>query len=295
MRTIGKTEHLPVEIFGFVPEDKSEIAQKFRNSKICPFTAKICIKQEYRTKKPPTGACVASHLGKPHIICPNRFYENDFSILWDALRLSLGHNIKAVLVPEIDLKKKGMRKKIGRLDWSGVKLGSNGEIDNFIGIEVVSNQTTGKLTDALAEFSRAGRFSKTKYNFSLNTYMQVKTFFTQCLTKGHLFDEWSKKYVWIMQDFLYEDWVTRFNLQLKKGVNNGNFIFFVCSLIFNDKEGKYQLKLKEVYSATYKQLLEAYTAPLVDYPDINQFLDKLKSKILYPSERKFPLLKKEAI
>jgi hypothetical protein len=109
--------------------------------------------------------------------------------------------------------------------------------------------------------------------------MQIKTFFTQCLAKGRIFNKWSKKYVWIMQDFLFDDWTTRFNLKLEKGTNRGNFIFMVQALFFDGKIGRYRLKQKEAYSATYEQLLEAYTAPVAEPFEIDDFLNIVKARI----------------
>lgn len=281
MRAIREKEHLPVEIFGFVPENKSKIAQTHRRSRICPFIGTSCVKEQYRTEEPPTGSCIVSHLGKPHIICPKRFYEDDFHVLWEAVDSIFGSDIEAVLIPEANLRRRERRKKIGVVDWVAVKLRSGGGIDDFIGIEVMANQTTstGGLTDALKEFDRTGQFSKTHYGYGLNTYMQIKTFFTQCLAKGRLLNRWSKKYVWIMQDVLFEDWSTRFNLRLKRGAGDENFIFKVYDLIYNVRIGRYQLNLKETYSATFEQLLAAYTAPIVEIPDMNKFLGGLRTKI----------------
>jgi hypothetical protein len=280
MKPIGKREHLPIEIFGFASEDKSKIAHGYRDRKICPFIGTQCTKELYRTTEPPTGSCTVSHLGKPHIICPQRFYEDDFCALWEAIRLAFGSGIEAVLVPEVNLRKEG-RKKFGRVDWIGIKLGSDEKIDDFIGIEVMANQTTstGELTDALKEFNKTGKFSKTHYGYGLNTYMQIKTFFTQCLAKGRIFNKWSKKYVWIMQDVLFEDWTTRFNLKLKEGTDGGNFIFMVQALSYDEKIGRYRLKQEKIYSTTYEQLLEAYAAPVVGAPRVDEFLSTVEARI----------------
>jgi len=281
MRIIGKEEHLPVEIFGFVPENRSEKAQEHRRSKKCPFIRTSCVKEQYRTEEPPTGSCMVSHLGKPHMICPKRFYEDGFRILWETVDSIFGSDVEAVLISEVSLRRREARKKIGVVDWVAVKLRSGEEIEDFIGIEVMADQTTstGKLVEALKEFDKTNRFSKTHYGYGLNTYMQVKTFFTQCLAKGRLFNRWSKKYVWIMQDVLFENWIDRFNLKLKRGVDDENFIFKIYDPVYNEKMGRYQLNLKETYSATFELLLEAYAAPMVEIPDMNEFLVALRTKI----------------
>ena len=108
-------KHIPLEIFGFIPENKSEKALEQRKSRICPFNNLECTKKLYRTDEPPNGSCTVSHLGRPCIICPTRFEENDKEIIKNAAKIVLGNNKKIELVSEDTLPM-----KFGRIDWVGI-------------------------------------------------------------------------------------------------------------------------------------------------------------------------------
>jgi hypothetical protein len=269
---LREQDHLPVEIFGFVPENRSQIEQCYTN-RTCPFVGSRCIKAPYRTNKPPNGSCTVSHLGKPHIICPKRFLEDDKGLLLAEAHHHFGEDANIVLMPEVKLEQ-----HLGQIDWVAAKLDAGSEVGDFIGMEIMANQTTstGPLTDALEEFEQTGRFSRTHYGYGLNTYMQVKTFFTQCLVKGKVFEAWSKKYVWIMQDVLFDNWMKRTKARLSKKGNGKSIVFAVYKLVFDAKASRYRLRLRERHYASYRELVEVYSR--TEIPDLHHFLRRLKQK-----------------
>ncbi|KXA91947.1 hypothetical protein AKJ63_00305 [candidate division MSBL1 archaeon SCGC-AAA259D18] len=273
MREIKDNEHLPVEIFGFIPEDKSDKAEKHRESRICPFTEEKCVKEEYRKDNPPVGSCTTSHKGKPHIICPNRFLQDENKLLKKAAKLSFDLDSRIFFVPEITLK------NMGRIDWTAIKLDSSGNLIDYVPIEIVANQTTstGKLTDAVREYEENGKFSKDYYGYGMNTYMQIKTGFTQCLQKGRVFSKWGKKYVWILQDVLFKNWTNRFKLGLEKGSEN-EIVFMDYKLKFDENKNRYCLTHLKTVSAEHKTLVQAYSEPPEKAPAKNEFASHVEKK-----------------
>lgn len=276
MHPIRKEDHIPIEIFGFVPEDKSAQALHYRKTRICPFTESLCTKKLYRTNEPPTGSCAVSHLGRASIICPNRFLEDRRQVLTHAAEVALGRDGPKAILSEV-----GLPKGFGRVDWLAVKVNQTGDILDYAPIEIQANQTTstGALTNAIKEYERTGKFSKTYYRYGLNSYMQIKTFFTQCLNKGQLFAKWNKKYLWVMQDMIYENWTQRFQLELHGGPDTGDSIFIVYEFVYDDALGRYRLKMRGISSAARAELLEAYSRPTTKLPEESSFLEAIKEKL----------------
>jgi hypothetical protein len=274
VRPISRNTHLPVEIFGYVPDDKSLAAQMIRSERRCPFVDAPCIKKPYRTSKLANGSCTVSHLGEPNVICPLRFLENGRSALLTEAAHYLGTEGKIVLIPEISL-----GRNIGRMDWIAARLGPSGNVEDFIGIEIMANQTTstGPLTDALQEFENTGEFSKSHYGYGLNTYMQVKTFFTQALVKGNIFEAWGKTLVWVMQDALFDNWMKRINLKLSSTQNGSYIAFAILSLVHDAASNRYGFTLRERRFITYGKIAEVYSNQ--DPPDIKAFVSEIEGKI----------------
>lgn len=265
--------HAPIEIFGFHPDDTRLLKQ--RESRKCPFTDQECTKRLYRTNKPPSGSCSVSHDGKDVIICPNRFLANHKEILFrTAKQILKTSNIK--LVPEVTLPR-----SFGRVDWVAVVTGSNDAVLDFVPIETHANQTTstGGLTDAIAEHELNGRLSKDTYKYGLNTYHQIKTFFTQCLIKSQLFEKWNRNYIWILDDSVYDNWRTRLALRFDEFNLKDKIFFYSYGLNFDNELKRYSLVQKAALSTNRKVLLEAYNTPSGDLPNEKEFIATLTAKM----------------
>lgn len=78
------------ELFGYAPDDNSDAARKQWKSQKCPFTENTCIKHSHPQNDGSVvvyGTCSvlnkARRTGTPEevIICPNRLYANNFTVL----------------------------------------------------------------------------------------------------------------------------------------------------------------------------------------------------------------------
>ncbi len=258
-----------------MPHDSRQAAVRQRESRECPFLGARCIKTEYRGSGDPIGTCTVSHQGLPHIICPNRFYEDDKGVIYQVSRLVLGDEHNIVLIPEVRLS------SYGRVDFVAVQTDGQRRVLNFLPVEIHSNQTTqtGALSEAVREYERYGSFSTSRINYGMNTYMVIKTFFIQCLTKGKLFAHWGTPYVWVMQDTLFFNWVGRYDLELEEGLGGEDFIFAPCHLAFDDSDGQYHLELTRVVSASHEQLLSAFALPEESAFSREKFRRQLQEKL----------------
>ncbi len=265
-------EHAPIEIFGYHPDDRRVTSQ--RAGLICPFTNEKCIKQRYRTDQPPSGSCSVSHNGDNIIICPKRFSADNNKIIYDIATLLLKTN-DITLINEV-----GLPEKFGRVDWVAISKENFGRIE-YVPIETHANQTTstGGLTDAIAEHEEKGTLSLTRYKYGLNTYHQIKTFFTQCLQKSQLFEKWNRNFVWILDDSVFRNWIDRFSLKLDPFNSDNRIFFFSYSLEFNKESTKYELVQKSVASSNRTALLEAYNRVGDDLPNEKEFIQNIIQKM----------------
>jgi hypothetical protein len=265
--------HAPIEIFGYHPDDPRVRVQ--RKSQKCPFTGMDCTKERYRTDKEPSGSCSVSHGDENVIICPKRFSANDNAIIMKLSRQRLkSKNI--TLIPEVTLPG-----AFGRVDWVAVVTANDGSIINLLPIETHANQTTstGGLTDSIMEHETKGRLLKDSYKYGLNTYHQIKTFFTQCLMKSQLFESWGRKCVWILDETVYNSWRERFHLTFD-AVNPADTIFFYAyGLDFDTTSNKYNLVQRGAFSTNRRVLLEAYTSPIEELPTEKEFISTIMRKM----------------
>lgn len=261
--------HKPSEFFGFPPENKDKIALETQKKFWCPFLNKLCTKQT-RLLKYPLGACSVWHMGEPYIICPSRFYFNEFCLI-----KHVGQEIlkteKVEIINEVKLK------GFGTLDWVAFSLNKDGnEIENFCGIEIQSDSTTqtGKIVEAIVDFFN--NKLKDKYNYGLNTYNTIKLSFTQMMNKGQVFESWDRKYVWVVQDVLFQNFSKRFDLKLKEGTDDKKSIVFQTVKMVLNKGNVFDIELDKKYSASISDLLYAYRRKSL--PDVNDFKEKVISK-----------------
>ena len=114
-----------------------------------------------------------------------------------------------------------------------------------------------------------------KYSFGMNTYNTIKLSYIQMLIKGQVMESWNKKIFWVMQDFVYDNMVNRFNLVDLDYNLVDNTHYHIYDL--ESKNGLYNLKLKEKKSTTISNLIKAFTHQPT--PSIDSFINKLEEKI----------------
>ena len=93
--------------------------------------------------------------------------------------------------------------------------------------------------------------------------------------KGQVMETWGKKAFWIMQKFVFDNMVYRFNLKHLKHNNKYNTQYHIYDL--EKIENVQKLKLIENKSTTVSNLITAFTHQPT--PDIDIFVNKLEEKI----------------
>lgn len=197
-----------VEFFGFAPRDPSATAVAARDAKTCPFVGGTCVKT--LSDGEISGACSIRASGDRTVVCcPVRLYADDYAVLHHVAELAFGSDIAlrsgpaALTAPIPDGKsiiavfgkKRGgelrlpSRARTGGyyVDWVLAKLTANGELEEFVAVEVQSIDTTGNYR-AERESYLAGQGFDGRTTAGLNWENVNKRILPQLIYKGQVLE-----------------------------------------------------------------------------------------------------------
>ena len=267
----------PLEMFGEV-YGSAESRRRFRDHNYtCPFDSKIkdgiCDKK-MRNAEPKfrTGNCSIHAKENTHIICPHRFYEDNYRILREVRDFVWG-DTPAHVHKELKLKGKGADFGFGSLDWLIIR--SDGGSD-FIGVEIQSDATnaTGGIGRAIKDLMEGKPGSG--YGVGANSSDTVKRFMTQFIFKGQLFDDWKMPYVAVIQKPLWDAMVGKFRIKHRTTTEyrGETFLFFIYDL---EQDGStYTLRRTTIESGRWIDFLFAYavdTSLLLTRGDVDRLVE----------------------
>jgi hypothetical protein len=193
-----------VEFFGYSPLDSSPSAKKSRRECLCPFLDNKCTKLLHDGSA--GGACtVRQSAGDAVICCPNRFYDENYQVLQDVATLAFGGPCQLISGDDVSRKKHNghfvvaFGKRWGKelrlpkrrgtggyfVDWILALIGRDGELSEFIAVEVQAIDTTGNYRDERASYL-AGREFKEWSSAGLNWENVSKRILPQLIYKGHV-------------------------------------------------------------------------------------------------------------
>lgn len=150
-----------VEIFGYAPDDLSNVSRSLWNLGACPFIEKACTKTNH-DQTIVYGTCSVTSPYGDCIICPNRMYENRYASLKKVASDAFGDSLEFLTYEKYiphrnDLlecvvalgQTSGKEVKLGTslsMDWVLARV-NNGELVEYVGIEVQSIDITGNYRD----------------------------------------------------------------------------------------------------------------------------------------------------
>jgi hypothetical protein len=249
----------PSEFFGFPPENNSKEAAETRKNYYCPWLRQQCIKKS-RLLEHPLGVCSVLHVGKPHVICPERIADAEI-LDWIAQKV-LGKQTGYYLLKEVSLG------RIGKLDFVVVEM-ENDSISKFFGIERVALDTTntGQIVNAVDDFFKGEM--KESYNYGINWKNVIKRTIPQIIAKGDVFEAWNAYIVWIVQDVLYDYLVKNYGLHLQDGFpEKPSTVLFIRSLSYDTKSMTYVFdpspSVKSGSFANFQQVLRPNKIPPIE-------------------------------
>lgn len=294
------------EIFGYRAEDSSEKALRNTARQVCPFLSSYCTKA-LGDKKSRTlsGVCSIRQVtpGSPDVICcPNRIYAEDYKMLRTISNEAFRDNSKlysgrlavskakvengAVAVfghgwgGELPLPKRKGRGSY-YVDWILAKLDGNGELSEFIAIEVQTIDTTGSYQDARRALIE--RHEIEKDTVGLNWENVSKRIIPQIIYKGQVLqrEELCRSGLYfVCPKPVYDRVIERLGgkEKLPQFPTQPAAIHFVAYDYMRDvpvKDGEIRpLGIIEEYCTTVYKVQEAFSA--VDLPDQNVYRDAIR-------------------
>jgi len=265
-------KHYPAEIFGYPIENISKDAQDYRIKYLCPFTDEQCSKLS-RLINYPMGICsVWWPDNNPIAICPEHFLQNN------TLFVSIAENVFGN-IDNILLFKEVKLKEIGVFDFVLVKHKPiSNIIEDFcvIKFQTCSTTATGKLVKAIEDYMSGLDIMEHPYGFGMNTYNDIKLSFIQMLNKGQIFEMWSKKIVWAVQRYLYDNMVKRFGLKNMEFDEKDANRFLICNIDCSFPE-QYHIISENIYSSNIENLIRAFKRSKL--PKLDDFINVLSRKL----------------
>lgn len=204
-----------IELFGYRPGDKSDVAEFARKSKMCPFVPEKCIKTF--NDGVISGACSLKAVNSgPVICCPRRLYAGEYKILKDVAQTAFGENvnlfsvrnIKKISSQKINIvvfgKRWGKELRLPQrkgsggyfVDWVLAHVDTDLSLRGFVAVEVQTIDTTGT------------------YRIERDAYMEGKTFFGRSKA-GFNWENVSKR---ILPQLIYKGHILRREPLCTKGL-----------------------------------------------------------------------------
>lgn len=194
-----------MELFGYAPSDNSQEAIQTRNSLQCPYIGALCTKRF--GDKTPSGACTVRQAvdSSPIICCPNRLYDLDYQILSDVAAEAFGSGTKLISGRDVAQSEHDGRqvavfgKRWGKelrlpnrggrgsyfVDWILALIADNGQLKEFVALEVQAIDTTGSYRAERDAHMKAQPFTGWSAA-GLNWENVSKRILPQIIYKGHV-------------------------------------------------------------------------------------------------------------
>jgi hypothetical protein len=195
-----------IEFFGYAPDDQSDVARAARAEMRCPFINRTC--QKTLSDGAISGACTLKPVTTSAVICcPQRLYSNDYKILVDVAtaafggepELVAGHLAKISPTTPGKTKIAVFGKRWGKelrlpnrgrsggyfVDWVLARLDEDGQLIEFVAVEVQSIDTTGNYqSERLAYLANAPHPEQSTAGFNWENVN--KRILPQIIYKGHV-------------------------------------------------------------------------------------------------------------
>lgn len=277
----GKISKNPLaEVFGFLPNDNSERAKRFRANRLCPFNNKIpnCTKDKAND---PLGVCSISGSACPVITCPIRFRE-DWSITGDAAGFFFKPSVKWTAFTEVRLND-AAGKSAGNFDMVLVAYDDEKKIIDFGAVEVQAVYISGNVRKPFEYFmknpNKRGNMDWTNQpDYPRADYLSSsrKRLAPQLFFKGGILKSWRKKMAVVLNKNFFDTLP-----KLKQISENGADIawFLYDQFLLTDKNGSRQWKLRKV-DTIYTKFIPALRAITTPQPGkVENFINQLQKKL----------------
>lgn len=267
----------PAEIFGYPIGSRSEQAQKDRARYWCPFLNRRCSKTS-RLIDFPFGVCSIEHNGQVKIVCPLRFEEQGkiegISKVLENIALHYFGDLSNIIVfSEVRLP------NVGSIDYVLVRhKPMKPQVEEFLPVELQSDSTTGtgELVRSIQEFFDELDVREKTYRFGMNTYDSIKRAITQLMNKGIVYETWTTRCYWVIQEYIYENLIKRYRFKEEGFSPEHSSRFALYDL--DPGEGRFSLISTRFISTTVDEVYQAMrNNPGI--PNKDRFVQHLNTKL----------------
>lgn len=283
-------QHPLAEVFGFMTDDQSSTAHRYRSHRLCPFNNKVpnCTKDK---AKNPLGVCSIMQNGKPVITCPVRFRE-DWLITDDAASFFFGDNVLWSSLTEVRLND-ACGKSAGNIDVVLVAYDEQGKVTDFGALEIQAVYISGNVRDPFEHYMKNPEFNfamdwSEQPNYPRPDFLSSsrKRLAPQLLFKGGILHTWKKKMAVAINKSFFD------TLPSLKKVNKdeADIAWFIYDLdpVKDRDYDRYRLrKVDVVYTGFEEALLSITTAIPGNVEDFVKLLqEKLDERLETPPNNK---------
>jgi len=227
----------------------------------CPFIKTRCPKRSTNLPDEPYPVCSLWRRGdgaqEPKndliFVCPKRFYAVDF--LTDVIKHCWPgeHPKNPMVAPEVKMA------GFGNVDFVIADVKEDGEIDQFLSVELQAIDITGSVFKAYQAL-RAGADLEQRPPYGLNWDNVYKRYITQLIRKGYFHHHWKSKIVAVIPDQVYQYITGRADFMRSSDVKSPqvNIIFMTYRLEHDsERPGQYRPQLVTVEGTSHSNLQNA--------------------------------------
>lgn len=251
--------HPLAEVFGYLYDDMSPTAVRFRKDKLCPFGNKVpnCTKDKAEN---PLGVCSIFDGNDTHpaIICPVRFRQ-DSIILSDAASFFFPEGTTWTTLTEVRLNDKD-KKSAGNIDMVMVAYDDCGKITDFGAIEIQGVYISGNLRDPFMQYMKNSSEEldwKGHKNYPSPDYLSSsrKRLAPQLIYKGGILKAWNKKTAVILNKGFFDT----LPHMSKVKPEDADMAWIIYDLVYSEDDHRYILTKINVVYTKFKEALDEIT------------------------------------
>lgn len=267
------------EVFGYLIDDQSAKANRYRSLRLCPFNNKVpnCTKDK---AKNPLGVCSIYYQEHPVITCPIRFRE-EWIITDDAASFFFEDDATWSSLIEVRLPDAN-GKTAGNIDVVLVAYDEDGRVYDFGALEVQAVYISGNVRNPFKYYmedprGRASMDWSTQSKYPRPDYLSSsrKRLVPQLIFKGGIFHTWQKKTAVALNKGFY-DTLPPMKIVDKEEAEVA-WIIYDLELIEDCGQKKYSLKKIDEVFTEFEPALESITTPLPGKMD--KFMRFLQKKL----------------
>jgi hypothetical protein len=269
------------EVFGYLTNDHSDQADRYRSHRLCPFNNKVpnCTKDK---AKNPLGVCSINYEKRPVITCPIRFRE-DWIITGDAASFFFPGEATWSSLTEVRLNDSG-GKSAGNIDVVLVAYDAQGKVYDFGALEVQAVYISGNVRDPFEHYmkdprARASMDWSNEPNYPRPDYLSSsrKRLAPQLLFKGGIIHNWRKKTAVALQ----KEFFTTLPKLKEVSKSNAEIAWLIYDLVLvkeaNQSPGRYALKKVDEVFTKFEPALLSITTPSPG--KVEDFIKLLQEKL----------------